>query len=373
MDLDAIAVNLQQIKEYLGGVRLLAVVKADAYGLGAVAVSRLLSGLGIDKLGVVTLDEAEELRRADVDVPILNMGPILPQQAEAVVRLGIEQMVFQPNVAAALSRAAVDSGAEVRVHLKIDTGMSRYGIPWQEAVEAFQTMRTLPGLQWHGAMTHFPISDATDKSFALLQIERFKGVRARMAEHDIYIPLWHICNSGGVLDLPQAHMDMVRVGLMLYGYYPSDEVRRPFSLRPSLRVQTHITTIRTLHAGDTVGYGRRYTAERDERIAVLPIGYADGYDRKLRNIGRVLLRGRQAPIIGGLCMDACFINISEFPDVAEGEPVLLMGRDGDEEISPHDIAALAGSVSYEVMARLGKRLPRVYKRDGKVIPVSDIP
>ncbi len=367
VDLDAVAFNVRQVKSYLGKTALLAVVKADAYGLGAVPVAKVVMENGADLLGVVALDEAIELRQAGITAPILNMGPIFPAQAHFVLDYDLEQMVFQTEVAQALSQAAATKNTFAKVHFKIDTGMSRYGVPHKDAVTLFKELARLPNLQFMGAMSHFPMSDAVDKSFALLQIHRFNEIRQALKQGGYHIPLWHICNSGGTLDLPEAHFDMVRVGLMLYGYFPSRDVRRPFALKPAMSVKTMIATLRTLERGDTVGYGRRFMAEKEERIAVLPIGYVDGYDRGLRNVGQVLLRGKKAPILGGLCMDACFIKVTGMPEVRIGEIVTIMGRDGDEEISPHDIADLIGSVSYEVIARFGKRVPRIYLREGRIV------
>jgi len=373
VDLDAIGANYAQIRDALGEVKLCAVVKADGYGAGAVMVARHLESLGIERLAVVTLDEAVELRQAGVRAPILNMGAIFPDQAPLAVRYYIEQMVFQPELLGALDAAARAAGVLARIHLKVDTGMSRYGLPAEAAAALIARLPEWPALECIGVMTHFPMSDGLDKSFAQLQIGRFSALRREVEGAGRRIPLWHMCNSGGVLDLPEAHMDMVRVGLMLYGYYPSREVRRPFDLRPALQVRTRIAAVRTISRGDSVGYGRRYMAEQPERIAVLPVGYADGYDRKLRNIGEVLVAGRRAPIVGGLCMDACFVQVTDIPEAVEGSEVTLMGSDGGEEISPHDIAARIESVSYEVMARWGRRLPRVYRRGGEIVAIrSDL-
>ncbi|MBN2356645.1 alanine racemase [candidate division KSB1 bacterium] len=369
VDLDAISYNLRQIRSFLAGIKLLIVVKADAYGLGAVPVARHLEREGVGQLGVVTLDEAVELRRAGIAVAILNMGPILPQQAEKVLEYNFEQMVFQQSVAEAISKAAKKRGQIARLHLKIDTGMSRYGVPWRQALHTFAPMARLGHVDWVGAMTHFPMSDGLDKSFALLQIQRFRGIRQQFMDAGYTIPVWHMCNSGGALDLKEAHMDMVRVGLMVYGYYPSEDVQRPFELRPAMQVRTQIAALRTVYRGDTVGYGRRYMAEKEERIGVLPIGYGDGYDRKMRHGGEVLIDGGRAPIIGGLCMDACFVRLTDWPGVDVGHTVTLMGDDGAERITPHDIARCIDSVSYEVMARFGRRLPRIYIKNGKVVGV----
>jgi len=366
VDLDALVHNFQQVRQFLAQQKILAVVKADAYGHGSVAVAQALASCGVDGLGVVSLDEAVQLRQAGIRIPILNMGEILPSLAEYAVAYDVQQMVFRPEICQALADAAERLGKTAQVHFKIDTGMSRYGARWDQALAVYQACRRYPPLQWQGVMTHFPMSDELDKSFALLQILRMQQLAQTFQAHGYHIPLWHMCNSGGLLDLPEARMDMVRCGILLYGIYPSKAVQKPLSLRPVMTLKTRIVAIKELQRGDTVGYGRRYTAQGPERIAVLPIGYADGYDRKLRNIGKVLLHGQAAPIIGGLCMDACFIHISAIPQARIGDAVILMGRDGDQVITPHDIADLTGSVSYEVIARFGKRIPRIYIRHGQV-------
>ncbi len=371
VDLNAVAHNVRQIKAYLGDVKMLAVVKANGYGLGAVPMAREILNNGADILGVVMLDEAYELRRAGISGPILNTGTIFPDQADYVVDLGIEQMVFQLDVAKALSKAAAAVGQTVNIHFKIDTGMSRFGVPFSKAAEEIDHFLTLPNLNIVGAFTHFPMSDAIDKSFALLQIERIKLIKNQLEDKGVDIPIWHMANSGGTLDLPSAHFNMVRVGLMNYGYWPSHDVRQPFELKPAMSLKSKIVSIRDIHRGDTVGYGRKFMAEKDERIAVLPMGYADGYDRKLSKIAEVLWNGRRLPIIGGLCMDAAFIKITDAPEVHIGDTVTLLGIDGADEISPHDIAGLIGSVSYEVISRFGRRLPRVYTRGGTIEHVEN--
>jgi len=366
VNLDAVAYNVMEIKRHLSGVKMLAVVKANGYGLGAIPTAQTIVKHGADYLGVVMLDEAFELRQAGVSAPILNTGAVYSDQVDYVLDLNLEQMVFQFNVAEALAKAAEKMNKIAKIHFKIDTGMSRFGVHFSKAVEEIERFKRLSHLKIVGAFTHFPMSDAVDKSFALLQIERMKTIKRELAERGIYIPLWHMANSGATLDLPASHMDMVRVGLMNYGYWPSFDVRRPFELRPAMSVKADIVAIREIHRGDTVGYGRKFMAEKDERIAVLPIGYADGYNRKLSKIGQVLCRGRRLPIIGGLCMDAAFVKITDEPQIQIGDTVTLMGSDGAEEISPHDIAQLIGSVSYEVISGFGRRLPRVYMKDQRI-------
>lgn len=365
IDLDAVSHNVSTIKKYLGDVKMLAVVKANGYGLGAVPMAREIVRCGADYLGVVMLDEAYELRRAGITAPILNTGTIYADQSDYVIDLEIEQMVDQLTVARALSKSAAARGTVAKIHLKIDTGMSRFGLHCSRAAKEIPKWLDVPNIELVGAFTHFPMSDAVDKSFALLQIERIKNIKRQLEAQGIHIPIWHMANSGGTLDLPTSHFNMVRVGLMNYGYWPSFDVRQPFTLRPAMTVKAQIVGIRDIERGDTVGYGRKFIAEKPEKIAILPLGYADGYDRKLSKIGHVLWNGRSLPIIGGLCMDATFVKITDFPEIQIGDTVTLMGEDGDKEISPHDIAALIGSVSYEVISRFGRRLPRVYKRKGQ--------
>lgn len=372
IDLDAIAHNTRQIKIYLGDVELLAVVKADGYGLGAVHCAPVILANGADRLGVVILDGAIELRRAGIQAPILNLGGILPKQADIVLEHNLEQMVHSQEVAQALSQAAARKGMQAKVHLKIDTGMGRYGLRFDKAVSWIKSVIQLANLDCLGVMTHFPMSDELDKSFALLQIHRFRDLRRQLESGGIHIPTWHMANSGATVDLPQSHFDMVRVGLMLYGYFPSKHVRRPFELCPAISLKAKIVSLKTIQRGESVGYGRRFIAENEERVAVLPLGYSDGYDRRLTQIGSVLIKGRRAPIIGGICMDACFVKVTEFKDVRVGNIVTLMGRQGEEEISPHDIADEIGSVSYEIISRFSKRLPRVYVQDGKVVDVKSV-
>ncbi|MBN1998944.1 alanine racemase [candidate division KSB1 bacterium] len=369
VNLPAVGENAAKVKALVSPAKLLAVVKADAYGLGAVPVARVLAESGVDKLGVVTLDEAVELRRAGIKTPILNMGAIFPCQAEVVVANNIEQMVYRPQVIEAISKAAQLAKVKALLHLKIDTGMSRFGVSPDGAIALLHRMLSLPNIYFTGAMSHFAMSDSPDKSFALLQLSRFLKVREQITRAGIHINNYHICNSGGTLDLTEARLDMVRVGLLIYGFWPSPTVNRPFNIRPAIQVKTTIVSERWIKPGDTVGYGRRYTAERDERIGVCPMGYSDGYDRKLRNSGQVLCNGHRLPIIGGLCMDAFFIKLTDHPDVQTGDVVTVMGDDGDEAISPHDIAAWTDTVSYEVISTFGRRLPRVYIRDGQVVGV----
>ena len=371
IDLDAIAHNTKAVKNYLKDKKLLAVVKANAYGHGVYPTASVIYENGADYLGVVMLDEAIECRQSGIEAPILNLGGILPEQAEIVVHYNLQQMVYEFETAKALSEAAGSLQKTVGIHFKVDTGMSRYGVRYDQAVERLVQISSLPNLEIKGIMTHFPMSDALDKSFALLQIDRMNHIKKLLDQKGIKIPLWHACNSGGILDLPAAHYNLVRSGLLLYGYFPSSHVNRPFELKPAMSLKSKIIAVKDIYRGDTVGYGRRFMAEKNERIAVLPIGYADGYSRKLGGIGNVLINGKSLSIVGGLCMDAAFIKITDFPDIKVGDTAILMGKDGEQCISPHDIAEKMGSVSYDVISNFSKRLPLVYLQNNKIIHIQN--
>jgi alanine racemase len=371
IDLDAVAENVRNIRKHIGTINYVAVVKANAYGLGVVPVAKTIMENGADRLALVTLEECIELRNAGIDSPLFNMGPIFPNQASIVVENDIEQMAYRLDEIKALSEAASKLNKTAKIHFKINTGMNRYGENDSKALESFGEIRKLPNIDVVGVMTHFPMSDELDKSFALLQIERFKEFKANFEKAGYNIPFWHMGNSGAVLDLPQAHFNLVRIGLMNYGYWPSSQVRRPFVLIPAMHVKSRIVEIRTVQRGDTVGYGRRFLAEKEERIGVLPMGYADGYDRKIRVGGYVLINGQQVPIVSGLCMDAFFIKLTDFPDIEVGETVTIMGIDNGQEISPHDIAKLTETVSYEVISNFGRRLPRVYIKNGEICEIDN--
>ena len=367
VDLDAVAHNTRIVKKFLGDTKLLVVVKADAYGLGAVNTTPTILANGADKLGVAIIDEGIELRNAGITAPIFNMAGILPKHAELVADNNLEQAVNSTEVALALSDVAVSRGEELIVHLKIDTGMSRWGVRFNRAVEWITEITKLPNLVCESVFTHFPKSDVLDASFAELQMHRFRDIRRQVELNGISIPIWHMANSGGTLNLVAAHFEMVRVGLLVYGYFPSKEVPQPFSLKPAMSLKAKIIQIKLLQPGDTVGYGRRYTAQGEERIGVLQIGYSDGYDRRLLNCGEVLINGGRAPIIGGLCMDACFVGLVNLPDASVGDTVTLMGRDGEDDISPHEIADKTGTVSYDDISNFTKRLPRVYFENGEAV------
>jgi len=267
--------------------------------------------------------------------------------------------VSEASTVRKLGQLAARAAKRVPVHLKINTGMNRYGVHWSQAAALAGTIGASPSLVFEGALTHFAQSDETDKTFALLQLSRFQDALAAMARHGQSPKLRHTCNSGGFLDLPSAHYDMVRLGILPLGVFPSSVCRRIPGLEPVMAVKARIAATQLLQAGDSVGYGMRFTADTPRRIAVLPIGYGDGFPR-VRNQGCALIRGKRAPLIGGVAMDAITVDVTDIPGAEVGEEAVLMGRQGTEEISVHDIAKLKNSVSYDVLTGWRARLPRIY-------------
>ena len=339
-------------------VALLSVVKDQAYGHGAATVARAALNAGASYLGVATLGEALELRQADVRTPILIFGERPPDQYEECVRQHFTCFVNSESAARDLARVARRVGKEAPVHVEVDTGLSRYGIRWERALGVISAVAGTPGLRLEGVMSHFAMSDEEDKSFALLQLDRFRQVLDGMDRLGIRVRYRHMCNTGGFLDLPQAHFDMVRLGILPLGVYPSQVCRRIPGLEPVMTVKTRVAVLRDLQPGDFVGYGMHYRATERRRIAVLPVGYGDGYPR-VRNRGEVLVRGRRAPVVGGNAMDAMMVDVTSIPDVQPWDEVVLLGRQGKEEISVHEIARWKGTVSYEVLTNWSWRLRRV--------------
>ena len=339
-------------------VALLSVVKDQAYGHGAATVARAALNAGASYLGVATLGEALELRQAGVRAPILTFGERPPDQYEECVRQHFTCFVNSESAARDLARVARRVGKEAPVHVEVDTGLSRYGVRWEHALDVISAVAGTPGLRLEGVMSHFAMSDEEDKSFALLQLDRFRQVLDGMDRLGIRVRYRHMCNTGGFLDLPQAHFDMVRLGILPLGVYPSQVCRRIPGLEPVMTVKTRVAVLRDLQPGDFVGYGMHYRATERRRIAVLPVGYGDGYPR-VRNRGEVLVRGRRAPVVGGNAMDAMMVDVTSIPDVQPWDEVVLLGRQGKEEISVHEIARWKGTVSYEVLTNWSWRLRRV--------------
>ncbi|MGA2555082.1 MAG: alanine racemase [Verrucomicrobiota bacterium] len=358
IDLAQLRQNLRLIRRDLpSAVKLLAVVKDEAYGHGALEVAQIALEEGAAGFGLSTLEEAMTLRDAGMSAPLLLLGERQEAELPWCVEHDLTVCVNEPHTIRQLARAAAAAGKRVPVHLKIHTGMSRYGVRWDEAVPLLEMIEAEKSLRLEGVMTHFAQSDEADKSFALLQISRFDEVMGAWRRASRPLPWQHLCNSGGFLDLPQAHRDMVRVGILLYGVFPSTVCRRIAGIQPVMSVKARIAAIQRLNPGEVAGYGMRYAAPSPRRLAVLPIGYGDGFPR-VRNAGGALIRGRRAPLVGGVAMDAITVDITGIAGAQMWDEAVIMGRQGGEEISVHDIARLKNSVSYDVLTSWRLRLRR---------------
>lgn len=355
--------NYQLIQQALpAGLRLLSVVKDEAYGHGLLPATRVATESGVNFLAVSTVEEAMKLRDGGVRAPILLLGERQESELPWCVAHNLTCCVSEPHGIAKLAQLAARSGKRVPVHLKINTGMNRYGARWNEVLPVAERIRAEKSLQLEGALSHFAQSDELDKTFALLQLARFNEALASLQACGLHVGLRHLCNSGGFLDLPPAHFDMVRMGILPLGVFPSSVCRRIPGIEAVMSVKARIAAIQNLQPGDHVGYGMRYTANENRRIAVLPIGYGDGFPR-VRNLGHALIYGKRAPIVGGVSMDALTVDITEIPEAKLWDVTTLMGREGNDEISVHDIAKLKNSASYDVLCSWRGRLPRIYVND----------
>ena len=363
IDLSAIGNNTRRLKSLVGPrVRLLATLKADAYGHGALKVARTVLHNGASMLGVATVSEAAPLRSAGIGAPILIFGYVPLWQMREAVRLNLTVTLYTLESARALSRAALALGQIVKIHVKIDTGMGRLGVRAEqidEILTLLQEIVALPGIELEGMYTHFAMADAQDLTHARMQLARFQDVlRVVEAEH-LRPPFVHAANSAAMLSLPEAHFDMVRPGIALYGMDPSTEVRLPEGFRPALSFKTQVAQVKVIPAGECISYGCTYTTDRPTRVAVLPVGYADGFRRAPANWGTVLIHGQEAPLLGNICMDQCMVDVSHIPQVRMGDEVVLIGRQGTATLSAEQVAQRLGTINYEVVAEILARVPRV--------------
>ncbi|MCD4687604.1 MAG: alanine racemase [Anaerolineae bacterium] len=361
IDLGAIAENTQALKQYIGpDVRLIAVVKANAYGHGAVEVARTALAHGAEWLGVGRLDEGVALRDTGIDVPILVLSYTSAHEVRAALDYALTLTVAEIPVAEAVSEYARQRNTRARAHVKVDTGMGRYGLLPDEVVPFFERVAALPGLEIEGIYSHFATADVTDKTYAHQQFDTFQAVLGNLAAAGHRPPVRHIANSAGTLDLPTMHLDAVRTGLALYGMYPSVEVGKTVPLKPALTLKSRVARVRTLPAGASISYGRTYITPRAMPVALVPVGYGDGYHRVLSNRGAVLINGQRAPIVGRVCMDQFVVDISGAGHVAVDDEVVLLGAQGNDRITAEEIADWAETLNYQVTTALMARVPRVF-------------
>ncbi len=364
IDLSALSANLRLIRKRIGpGREILAVVKADAYGHGAVAVSKRLREEGVERLGVATVEEGAELREAGITAPILLLGGVFPEDLEGAVAYDLTPVVYRSEILEPLSRVARHTGRRVPVHVKVDTGMGRVGVPAERAATFIRQVVATEGIVLEGLMTHFAEADLADKSFASRQLALFESLIRDLRKMGIAVPRCHVANSAAILDFPSAFFNCVRPGLLLYGCFPSPpEGRRGGDpeVQGVLSLKTRILYIKEVPTGTPISYGRTFITRRPSRIATLPIGYADGYSRALSNRGEVLIRGKRVPVVGRVCMDLTMVDVTDALEAGSSDEAVLIGRQGEARIAAEEVAERAGTIPYEILCGIGRRVRRVY-------------
>lgn len=378
INLDNIAHNISEIRKKIGAdTKLLAVIKADGYGHGYKEVARVAVDNGADFFGVASADEAMQLRKNGFETPILILGPVIESEYKDVIENNIAIPVFDRQTAKNISSVAEKIGKKAIIHIKIDTGMSRIGYvadglegTADRIAEEVVYLTSLPNIVAEGIFTHFAKADEPESDFTDIQYERFVSVCEAVKSRGVDIALRHCCNSCGIMNYPQYHLDMVRSGIITYGYYPYDGAdKEGLSILPAMQLKATVTDVKRIGGGVGVGYGGTYVTEHPIDIATFSIGYADGYFRSLSSKGEVIVGGNIANVIGRVCMDQTMADVSGIKNIKIGDEVILFGTDGNNTITVDSVAAKAGTINYEVLSVVGKRVPRVYIKDGKVVKV----
>lgn len=370
IDLDAIASNMERMKQNLKpDTKIMAVIKADGYGHGAVQIAQMLEVVPyIWGFAVATLDEAVVLRAEGIQKPILVLGCVFPDQYMEMLKHDIRMNVYTEEMAVSISQMAERENMTAYMHIKLDTGMARLGFDINE--ESVDTITRIAGLKnvcMEGIFTHFAKADETDKTFTQKQVKDFIWMTEQLQENNVTFQYEHCANSAAIIDVAEANFDLVRAGISTYGLYPSEEVNKDnVMLKPALALKGHVAFVKEIPTGTPISYGGTYISERDMKIATIPVGYADGYPRSLSNVGSVLIRGKKAPIVGRVCMDQFMVDVTDIEGVSFGDTVTLIGKDGNETITVEELSELSGRFNYEFVCDLGKRIPRVFVRNGKV-------
>lgn len=362
IDLSAVMHNMEAMHQNIDpDTKIMAVIKADGYGHGAVPIAKEIEHLDyVYGYAAATVEEGMILRNNGIQKPILILGYIFPDQYEEVIQAEICPSVFTLEMAKELSAAAEKVGKDCRMHFAVDTGMSRIGYQvTEEAADEMAQIAKLPHMIVEGIFTHFAKADEYDKTFTKEQIQKFRKMIAMMEDRGVSIPVKHCSNSAGIAEIREANMDMVRAGITLYGMWPSEEVAHNISLHPVMSLKSHIAFVKTLGKGRKISYGGIYETPSEKRIATIPVGYADGYARGLSNKGYVLIHGKKAPICGRVCMDQFMVDVTEIPEAKEGDPVTLLGKDGSECITMEELGELSGRFNYEFACLITPRVPRI--------------
>lgn len=380
VDLDALHHNYNKIREAVSpSSGIMAVVKADAYGHGDENVSLELAKAGADRFAVSNLEEAFQLRRAGIDKPILILGYTPPEYALQLAVNNISQAVFCGEYGRNLSEEAVKEGVQVNMHVKVDTGMTRIGFPYQDnirdggSVDEIEEICSLPGLYPEGIFTHFASADEGEsgEEYTRIQFELFMNMTERLAARGIKFDLRHCCNSAGIIEYPEMHLDLVRPGIILYGLSPSDDLRKKLDLRPVMELKSVVAMVKEIEEGTCVSYGRSFVSGGKMKVATVPVGYADGYPRNLSNCADVLINGKRAPVVGRVCMDQLMVDVTDIENVEHGTTVTVFGKDVNEEITADELAAKGGIINYEILCGISRRVPRIYMRSGKIESTMD--
>lgn len=375
INLDAIEHNIKAIRRYVNAdTQILGIVKADAYGHGFLEVARTLLENGADALAVACIDEAVQLRRCTFDCPILILGHTSTDEAETLVKEDVMPACFDIELARAISNAAVKQNKTAKIHIKIDTGMGRVGYRYADDKEANEKsiaeilkIAALPSIEIYGIFTHFSVADDDDDEYTFLQYNRFCEICDRLKQNGLDIPIRHCCNSAALIRFPSMHLDMVRPGIILYGLNPSEYVdTSALALKPAMSFKARITNLKTIEKGSSISYGRSFITECESRIATIPVGYADGYSRVLSGRVQVIAGGKLCNLVGNICMDQCMIDVTSVNNIAVGDEVILFGEGDDIELPVESLAEKMGTINYEILCMIGKRIPRIYTKHGVV-------
>ena len=361
VDHAALRWNLSQIRSKVGPkIKILCMVKANGYGHGAVEISQTLARSGADAFGVATLEEAVQLRKAGIVVPVIVLAGVFPDQLDQFVNYKLTPVIHDLNSLKRLESEASRHRAQLKVHLKIDTGMGRLGFMPADADQWISELKKLRSLELEGVFSHFSHAESVEGDYTKKQLETFHRVLARLRTENLIPELVHFANSAATITLPAAYFDMVRPGLMLYGIYPSPAMARQIALKPVLAWKTKILQLKKVPAGTSISYGQTFVSQRQSSIATLPVGYADGYPRLLSNRGEALVGDQRAPVAGRVCMDLTMIDVTDIRNVRQGDEVVLLGRQGAAEISADELASWANTISYEILTSIGARVPRIH-------------
>ncbi|WP_024613146.1 alanine racemase [Clostridium sp. Ade.TY] len=373
IDLDKIALNMRNIKELVNNKEVIAVIKADAYGHGALDIAPVLIENGASRLAVAVITEALELINGGIKCSIMILGYTPLEFAEDLINNNIEQTVYDLNYAKKLSEIATKIGKTAKIHIALDTGMGRIGfIPNRKSLEEVIEISKLKGIEIVGIFTHFSTSDEEDKEYTNKQFKKIQDFNEELIKNGLNIKIKHVSNSGAIIDLPETYLDSVRAGIILYGYYPSDEVKKEkLNIEPVLTLKTKVAHVKTLDKDMYVSYGRTFKTDRKSVIATIPIGYADGYSRALSGKAKVIINGKFANVVGRICMDQCMVDVTDIGEVKVGDEVILLGEKNGLKFNADDMAEIIGTINYEVLCMLKHRVPRVYKRNGEAVHIRN--